>query len=178
MLPAYATTINGPLLGGFFVDNLSWRWIFYVNLPIGIVAFVVIGAVFHSRAEHVRHSIDYLGAALLAGGLSAVVLFTSLGGTTYAWRSGQIVRSSIDREQPPFSSPLRAAEGRHRADHALGTAPQPGVFAATSAVPASSSTMALLGAITYMPATCRSSGASSSTGSGPAADADDAGASW
>src|SRR5213079_3486762 len=85
------STIIGPLLGGFFVDNLSWRWIFYVNLPIGIVAFVVIGAVFRVRLAPKQHTIDYLGAALLAGGLSAVVLFTSLGGTTWAWSSPQII---------------------------------------------------------------------------------------
>jgi EmrB/QacA subfamily drug resistance transporter len=85
------STIVGPLLGGFFVDNLSWRWIFYVNLPVAAVAMVVIGAVFHTRAERVEHAVDYAGAALLAGGLSAVVLFTSLGGTTFAWSSSESI---------------------------------------------------------------------------------------
>jgi EmrB/QacA subfamily drug resistance transporter len=82
------STVAGPLLGGFFVDNLTWRWIFYVNLPIGILAVAVIGAVFQSReTSKRRHQIDYLGALVLTGALSAIVLYTSLGGTTYPWGS-------------------------------------------------------------------------------------------
>jgi EmrB/QacA subfamily drug resistance transporter len=156
-------SVIGPLLGGLFTTSLTWRAIFYVNLPIGVIAFGVLAVTLPSRSDYERHRIDYLGAATLAAALSSIVLVCTLGGTSYGWGSPVVVGLAvvsvllvvafalIERRAAEPVLPPRLFSNR--------------VFVVTSAIGLVVG-FALFGSVTYLPLFLQVVGGSSPTGSG------------
>ena len=91
MVVMMLATIGGPLAGGFITDSFSWRWIFYINLPVGGAALVYLIATLHLPVHRVRHRIDYLGGVQLGVAATALILLATWGGTEFGWGSWQII---------------------------------------------------------------------------------------
>jgi EmrB/QacA subfamily drug resistance transporter len=91
MVVMMLATIGGPLLGGYITTTFSWRWIFYINIPVGGAALIYLMATLHVPAKKVSHRIDYLGGVLLAVAATSLILLATWGGTEYAWGSVQIL---------------------------------------------------------------------------------------
>ncbi|MWC29212.1 MDR family MFS transporter [Paenibacillus sp. MMS18-CY102] len=85
------SSVVGPLLGGYITDHLNWSWIFYINLPLGFIALLIIAVFYKESAAHSKQKIDWAGAILLVGAIVCFIFGLELGGKTYAWDSPQII---------------------------------------------------------------------------------------
>ena len=89
------SSVLGPLAGGWISENLDWHWIFFINLPLGLIALVGFAASFKPRGVRTSHKIDWLGAITLSLGLGALTLVTSLGGRSFAWSSPEAIALAV-----------------------------------------------------------------------------------